>query len=1433
MSTFTVVLTGGSPWGFRIQGGREFNEPVTIAKINPNSKAFYEGMQVDDTLLAINGQQIHGLNHNEVQALIKNASTSTLSLQIQRDRNALNGHINGESHQSSIVAGSSVSSGASDIKVTEGQSVNQERTDSSRDRFYSPLARSKSLQSSPTVQERHFPHTASGLRRTYGQPQEIDRNVKVWHPPARSFSVDAGVKRIPIKVHHAGPSNPNASSTVVTQQRTRRYSDDQTTVSEVTPGSSNLSSSWQNSQDGYFPIEENRGRDIAIGSYATLPSKGSRNRSHGEHRHQNEIARNDFEFNNSYSTLPTIKPLKSSSSQQQSPSDTTPQDDSQQMKSSHSYDFGQNRRDLEHTLDYKDYSKPLYANTDFGTLRQSSTSSQDEGHSPHSDNAVSSSDSRDTIIAKDDKSSGESLPIDVPIETRSQQKPAASIKPEVSSKPTHVTMIPITVVHEQPSKPLSVWSPYETRQQEYQGIGSQDSVNTLPASRPAQPYSFTEKPSEYRQNGPASNEFHRLGQSSQRTTDTWEQGAQTLPARSRTEGPDSKTSPPESSLKNIAAVWKPGGVSDTVKREYRPVRLDTSKKLVGQRSQDQGLPPPEKSFAWKSSPRTESTNSLPTYTPLDISSSGSVFQQSPATTATKTHFTSSVQEDLVNSQHMNGDNQDEESRLPPTQSPYVTLLQKSRDSQESTDLDNMKFVGKPIRVTDEGQLPKGAVYLGSRHTREENQQVEETYYTTPSNKTTTTTIIEHKAPVKYEGIGPVDKEGVPLAFRKNVDQENQKDWYKQMYKSLHKTDRKEEPNLYKPTYTFPDDISDTKSEEGLDASPYRPSYGKQRPKVDDSGYRSEPEGRYKDLMKTRSKSTVDSRESRRNSLPESFSVWEPPSVKSKIEVYRCQPRSILEYEPGYSSISYRESRSHMRPRSKSVSERKKPHNPRIDKPGDFSQYSENYKGSQANVRADGDGVEAEPTSELYKKIQQGGDIPIRGLQKPAPEKTKNFRHATSDTVRKSLPTDEKEKKRREEDEAYRKKRLEELYEEERRKRMQADAEKEAARKHHDYFISSQKSPISPNRFDDVDSSRQTLSPQRSPQPQRSPNLQISRQTALSVPPERRRGFQIQGKAKALFNFTAQNPRELSFRKGDLLYLLRQIDKNWFEGEHHGQVGLFPSNYVEVLTSIEAARVAAMDAEGQARAKFNFTGQSTVELSLRKLEFVTLLRRVDENWFEGRVGGRQGIFPVAYVEIIREPSTPLITPAPSVITTPMTGTPEMLSPVNMEAPTPPPQPSPSAFAQRSPGTSAYGYRQPQPSRFQYEPPPPAEYKSPELTIHGSKGVLSPAAVRKGLGGTLDRSKPEPALTPSSRINYEMSSPANTLYSKPRSKVSDDDLALQRYRAVYTYRPQSEDELELKEGDEVFVMEKCDDGWYVGTSARTGQFGTFPGNYVQKY
>lgn len=40
-------------------------------------------------------------------------------------------------------------------------------------------------------------------------------------------------------------------------------------------------------------------------------------------------------------------------------------------------------------------------------------------------------------------------------------------------------------------------------------------------------------------------------------------------------------------------------------------------------------------------------------------------------------------------------------------------------------------------------------------------------------------------------------------------------------------------------------------------------------------------------------------------------------------------------------------------------------------------------------------------------------------------------------------------------------------------------------------------------------------------------------------------------------------RELSFKKGDIIYIRRQIDKNWYEGEHNAMLGLLPVQYVDV------------------------------------------------------------------------------------------------------------------------------------------------------------------------------------------------------------------------------------------------------------------------------
>lgn len=53
---------------------------------------------------------------------------------------------------------------------------------------------------------------------------------------------------------------------------------------------------------------------------------------------------------------------------------------------------------------------------------------------------------------------------------------------------------------------------------------------------------------------------------------------------------------------------------------------------------------------------------------------------------------------------------------------------------------------------------------------------------------------------------------------------------------------------------------------------------------------------------------------------------------------------------------------------------------------------------------------------------------------------------------------------------------------------------------------------------------------------------------------------------------------------------------------------------------------------------------------------------------------------------------------------------------------------------------------------------------------------------------------------------------------------------RYIAIYPYTPRKDDELELRKGEMFLVFERCQDGWFKGTSMHTSKIGVFPGNYV---
>lgn len=65
-----ITLSGGAPWGFRLQGGAEHQKPLQVAKVRKRSKACRAGLQEADELVSINEQPCGMLSHAQAMNLI-------------------------------------------------------------------------------------------------------------------------------------------------------------------------------------------------------------------------------------------------------------------------------------------------------------------------------------------------------------------------------------------------------------------------------------------------------------------------------------------------------------------------------------------------------------------------------------------------------------------------------------------------------------------------------------------------------------------------------------------------------------------------------------------------------------------------------------------------------------------------------------------------------------------------------------------------------------------------------------------------------------------------------------------------------------------------------------------------------------------------------------------------------------------------------------------------------------------------------------------------------------------------------------------------------------------------------------------------------------------------------------------------------------------
>ncbi|RZC36576.1 Retinal domain containing protein, partial [Asbolus verrucosus] len=409
----------------------------------------------------------------------------------------------------------------------------------------------------------------------------------------------------------------------------------------------------------------------------------------------------------------------------------------------------------------------------------------------------------------------------------------------------------------------------------------------------------------------------------------------------------------------ISPVWTPKSATSSPtaeRKEFRPVKFESP--VLSRKNYSKG----------EEFPSGENSSKEP---PWKAPETGSETGIALSSTLQKRLPTS-------HSSPASGFNDFQAARLPRAQNPTITLLQKAR----------------------EGQLPKGALYIEQEQSfkRPQNDKPPlvgpgEILYKIKSEYTSESDSEKPRkmadlGPRKFEGIGPTTRDGMPLILRsQEVKDANQSKWYKKMYDTIHK----QRPHR--------DEFVTVRYKQRRGQYPYT------------SGYLSEPEpGAYDSDFTDYKYATLDrrrvpARDKENDYLVSSTMPRHTTENKSVSEVvrhghdpYKNQPGRIENYIPGHSSISEKEAKEwwdevmdifdgHLE-QQKRVPQTKSFINQALKESG--------YESDSTLVfrRRDDTAQQLSPSEqkEAYKIIQKGGDIPLHGLRKPAPERPKDLEY---------------------------------------------------------------------------------------------------------------------------------------------------------------------------------------------------------------------------------------------------------------------------------------------------------------------------------------------------------------------------------------------------------------------------------------------------------
>uniref|UniRef100_A0A452I6X1 SH3 domain-containing kinase-binding protein 1 n=1 Tax=Gopherus agassizii TaxID=38772 RepID=A0A452I6X1_9SAUR len=314
-----------------------------------------------------------------------------------------------------------------------------------------------------------------------------------------------------------------------------------------------------------------------------------------------------------------------------------------------------------------------------------------------------------------------------------------------------------------------------------------------------------------------------------------------------------------------------------------------------------------------------------------------------------------------------------------------------------------------------------------------------------------------------------------------------------------------------------------------------------------------------------------------------------------------------------------------------------------------------------------------------------------------------------------------------------------------------------------------------------------------------------------------------------FDYKAQHDDELTITVGDIITNIKKETGGWWEGQLKGRRGLFPDNFVREIKkdmkkesiankppekpmdevsngspllfseTIRTTRKGERNRKRRCQVAFSYMPQNEDELELKVGDIIEVMGEVEEGWWEGILHGKTGMFPSNFIKELSVDSDDVEIAQEE----------QLIKPSLRDAT----------------GSESDG----------------GDSSSTKSEGANGAAAIQPKKV-KGIGfGDIFKDKPIKLRPRSIEVENDFplvektvgkKLPPATAAQEPTKIEMDSRTKIKEYcKVIFPYEAQNEDELTIKEGDIVILINKdcIDAGWWEGEL--NGKRGVFPDNFVK--